>query len=172
MTTGEKPTIQLPQAPASSSALSPRKRYLAMSGVLILLAAGVISLAMYYPSASGPVSSPAALQPEPSTTSSPGGDEPGWIPLTQVADKKIKVSYAVVGQTFKLKFLNEDVADVKIKYRLTLKARYRDMKEWKDFDYEADIFVKKGRHAFDNYPFTLIAEELRDVVVEITDWEY
>lgn len=168
MTTGEKPTIQLPRSAASGSEWSPRNKYLAMSGVFLLLVGGVISRAIYYPSASGPVPSTAAVQPPPSATSTPEG-EPAWTPLTQVSNNNIKVSYAVVGKTFKLKFINNEEADAKIKYRLTCQTFVKNV--WKPFEWDYEVAVKKGRHAFDNFPM-LDAEDVRDVAVEITDWEY
>ncbi len=113
-----------------------------------------------------------------SATASQDKDEPkknledssNWIFLTQAADGRIKVYYLRQGRTFKLKFTNND-ATAQIRYKF--RAEYRVKEEWKYEDWhEATITVKKGQEQLDSFPLATEVEEIRNVEVDIIDWNY
>ena len=89
---------------------------------------------------------------------------------TQVADGQIKAFYCLQGRTFKLKFTNDD-ATAEIKYRLKADVKWKGIWTVNTMSITT-ITVKKGEEKFDNWPLATESTEVRNVEIEIIDWNY
>jgi hypothetical protein len=93
-----------------------------------------------------------------------------WIFATDASDGRIKVYYLWLGRTFKLRFVNNDET-AQIKYKVRGQEKIKG--EWVATETpELNVVVKKGQPQFDNIPVPSEVEEIRDIEIEIIDWNY
>ncbi len=99
-------------------------------------------------------------------------DNAGWIFLKEVGSPDFKIEYLWRENTFKLRFTNNDSMKVQMKYRLRADLN-RTGRGWTSSGWlDATVTINAKATQLDNFPVPTETEEIRNVEVDVVDWEY
>ncbi len=94
-----------------------------------------------------------------------------WIFLMDFASGEHRVDYSIRGNTLRLRFSNKWSSRVRIKSKLNAETLVDN--EWKPFHGpESTVTVNAASTQMDNYPVPPGIQDIRNLELEIVDWEY